>query len=151
MVSHHIQSPLYTSIIHFTPRLDKSYTALLWSLFGVIPLKELSNRKDQLFTDVIGHSLLGAYLIMAITVMVNMLIAMMSRSFQIVEVKRKEKSENKIENKDVKTKNQSCETHKHTNESTSIPCIPATTCSHPYSPKCTCNLRFDLALSISFF
>ncbi|XP_042212142.1 transient-receptor-potential-like protein [Homarus americanus] len=65
--------------------IDKSYTALLWSLFGVIPLKELSNRRDHLFTDIIGHSLLGAYLIMAITVMVNMLIAMMSRSFQIVE------------------------------------------------------------------
>ncbi|ROT61061.1 putative transient receptor potential channel [Penaeus vannamei] len=67
--------------------IDKSYTSLLWSLFGVIPLKELSARQDQLFTDIMGHSLLGAYLITAITVMVNMLIAMMSRSFQIVEVK----------------------------------------------------------------
>ncbi|XP_063590121.1 transient-receptor-potential-like protein [Penaeus indicus] len=65
--------------------IDKSYTSLLWSLFGVIPLKELSARQDQLFTDIMGHSLLGAYLITAITVMVNMLIAMMSRSFQIVE------------------------------------------------------------------
>ncbi|XP_037787365.1 LOW QUALITY PROTEIN: transient-receptor-potential-like protein [Penaeus monodon] len=67
-------------------RIDKSYTSLLWSLFGVIPLKELSARQDQLFTDIMGHSLLGAYLITAITVMVNMLIAMMSRSFQIVEM-----------------------------------------------------------------
>ncbi|XP_047497710.1 uncharacterized protein LOC125044795 [Penaeus chinensis] len=66
--------------------IDKSYTSLLWSLFGVIPLKELSARQDQLFTDIMGHSLLGAYLITAITVMVNMLIAMMSRSFQIVEL-----------------------------------------------------------------
>lgn len=65
--------------------IDASYTSLLWSLFGVIPLKELSGRDDQAFIKWIGHALLGAYLIMAMTVMINMLIAMMSRSFQDIE------------------------------------------------------------------
>ena len=72
-----------------TYSIGQSYVSLLWSLFGVTPLKELSEQRgEQGFTDVVGHSLLGAYLIMAITVMVNMLIAMMSRSFQIVEVNK---------------------------------------------------------------
>ncbi|GAB6026000.1 hypothetical protein CHUAL_011965 [Chamberlinius hualienensis] len=65
--------------------IDASYTSLLWSLFGVIPLKDLSGRNDQAFIKWIGHALLGAYLIMAMTVMINMLIAMMSRSFQDIE------------------------------------------------------------------
>ena len=72
---------------HHENRIGQSYVSLLWSLFGVTPLKELSQqRSEEGFTDVVGHSLLGGYLILAITVMVNMLIAMMSRSFQIVEV-----------------------------------------------------------------
>ncbi|XP_037568492.1 transient-receptor-potential-like protein [Dermacentor silvarum] len=65
--------------------IDASYTSLLWSLFGVIPIKDISARKDQPFTKWVGHALLGAYMIMAMTVMINMLIAMMSRSFQDIE------------------------------------------------------------------
>ncbi|XP_042898061.1 transient-receptor-potential-like protein isoform X2 [Parasteatoda tepidariorum] len=65
--------------------IDSSYTSLLWSLFGVIPIKEISSRRDQAFTKWVGHALLGAYMIMAMTVMINMLIAMMSRSFQDIE------------------------------------------------------------------
>ncbi|KAH6935615.1 hypothetical protein HPB50_007066 [Hyalomma asiaticum] len=67
--------------------IDASYTSLLWSLFGVIPIKDISARKDQPFTKWVGHALLGAYMIMAMTVMINMLIAMMSRSFQDIEVR----------------------------------------------------------------
>ncbi|XP_076359761.1 transient-receptor-potential-like protein isoform X1 [Tachypleus tridentatus] len=65
--------------------IDSSYTTLLWSLFGVIPVKDLKARNDQAFTQWVGHALLGAYMIMAMTVMINMLIAMMSRSFQDIE------------------------------------------------------------------
>ncbi|XP_064482918.1 transient-receptor-potential-like protein [Ornithodoros turicata] len=65
--------------------IDASYTSLLWSLFGVIPIKDISARRDQAFTKWVGHALLGAYMIMAMTVMINMLIAMMSRSFQDIE------------------------------------------------------------------
>ncbi|KAF4524917.1 hypothetical protein B566_EDAN013666, partial [Ephemera danica] len=67
--------------------IDASYMSLLWSLFGQIPaIKELGRGGQQNFTLWVGQALLGAYLIMAVTVMINMLIAMMSRSFQIVEV-----------------------------------------------------------------
>jgi hypothetical protein len=67
--------------------IDASYMSLLWSLFGQIPaIKELGRGVQQNFTLWVGQALLGAYLIMALTVMINMLIAMMSRSFQIVEV-----------------------------------------------------------------
>lgn len=75
----------YVSLFLFFS-IDSSYTSLLWSLFGVIPIKEISSRRDQAFTKWVGHALLGAYMIMAMTVMINMLIAMMSRSFQDIEV-----------------------------------------------------------------
>ncbi|XP_043223426.1 transient-receptor-potential-like protein [Amphibalanus amphitrite] len=65
--------------------IGTSYTTLLWSLFGQIPVQALDQRRHQTVTHLLGQTLLGAYLIMAVTVMVNMLIAMMSRSFQIVE------------------------------------------------------------------
>ena len=51
-------------------------------------MQALDQRRHQTVTHLLGQTLLGAYLIMAVTVMVNMLIAMMSRSFQIVEVGR---------------------------------------------------------------
>lgn len=79
---------MFLTILH--RRIGSSYASLLWSLFGVVPLRGLSSQADNdLFIDVIGQALLASYMIMAITVMVNMLIAMMSRSFQIVEVNNK--------------------------------------------------------------
>ncbi|KAF0313456.1 Transient-receptor-potential-like protein [Amphibalanus amphitrite] len=73
-------------LLYSAGSIGTSYTTLLWSLFGQIPVQALDQRRHQTVTHLLGQTLLGAYLIMAVTVMVNMLIAMMSRSFQIVEV-----------------------------------------------------------------
>ncbi|GFT90017.1 transient-receptor-potential-like protein [Nephila pilipes] len=62
-----------------------SYMKLLWSLFGVIPIKDIDQMGYHDFTKWTGHVLLGAYMVTAMTVMINMLIAMMSRSFEDIE------------------------------------------------------------------
>ncbi|GIY91538.1 hypothetical protein CEXT_256911 [Caerostris extrusa] len=36
---------------NFISQIDSSYTSLLWSLFGVIPIKEISSRRDQAFKN----------------------------------------------------------------------------------------------------
>lgn len=66
--------------------MDRSYSQLLWSLFGVIPVKEIDEMGYHQFARWTGLCLLGAYLVTAMTVMINMLIAMMSRSFEDIEV-----------------------------------------------------------------
>lgn len=66
--------------------MDRSYMQLLWSLFGVIPVKDIDAMGYHQFTRWTGHFILGAYMVMAMTVMINMLIAMMSRSFEEIEV-----------------------------------------------------------------
>lgn len=59
---------------------------LVWSVFGVIPINEIEEMSYHQFTRWIGDSLLGAYMVTAMTVMINILIAMMSRSFKNIEV-----------------------------------------------------------------
>lgn len=66
--------------------MEASYVQLVWSVFGVIPINEIEEMSYHQFTRWIGDSLLGAYMVTAMTVMINILIAMMSRSFKNIEV-----------------------------------------------------------------
>ena len=67
-------------------RLVKSYTTLFWSLFGLTQLSTVREGDVQTYTKNVGESLLMAYHGIAIIVLINMLIAMMSNSFQDIEV-----------------------------------------------------------------
>ncbi|KAI8510591.1 anthranilate synthase component II, variant, partial [Branchiostoma belcheri] len=62
-----------------------SFQALFWSLFGLTPLTTLELKEGHRFVISVGSLLLGAYHIAAIIMLLNMLIAMMSTSFQEVE------------------------------------------------------------------
>lgn len=66
--------------------LFKSYVTLFWSLFGLTQLSTVREGDMQAFTKVIGEYLLMVYHAMAVIVLINMLIAMMSNSFQEIEV-----------------------------------------------------------------
>lgn len=66
--------------------MESSYVQLVWSVFGIIPINEIEEMSYHQFTRWIGDSLLGAYMVTAMTVMINILIAMMSRSFKNIEV-----------------------------------------------------------------
>ena len=61
---------------------------LYWALFGLTPLSTVRDGRIQPFTKSIGEGLLMAYHAMAIVLLINMLIAMMSNSYQRIEVCR---------------------------------------------------------------
>jgi len=66
--------------------LENSYRTLYWSLFSMTQLKDIKIQEGQLFTEIVGELLFMAYQTMAVIVLINMLIAMMSNSFQEIEV-----------------------------------------------------------------
>lgn len=66
--------------------LDNSYLTLCWSLFGLTQLSTVREGHMQPFTKRTGELLLMVYHTMAVIVLINMLIAMMSNSFQEIEV-----------------------------------------------------------------
>ncbi|KAH3833232.1 hypothetical protein DPMN_106536 [Dreissena polymorpha] len=65
--------------------LESSYRTLYWSLFGMAQLRDIKVLDGQVFTEVVGELLFMAYQTMAVIVLINMLIAMMSNSFQEIE------------------------------------------------------------------
>ncbi|XP_033743290.1 transient-receptor-potential-like protein [Pecten maximus] len=65
--------------------LGESYITLYWSLFGLTALKDIKIPQGQYFTELMGMLLFMAYHGMASIVLINMLIAMMSNSYQNIE------------------------------------------------------------------
>ena len=60
---------------------------LFWSLFGLTNKKDIKlNLSTPFITEIIGEMLFIVYHAMAIIVLINMLIAMMSNSFLTIEV-----------------------------------------------------------------
>jgi len=59
---------------------------LFWSLFGLTQLGSVREGQIQSFTKRVAEYMLMCYHAMAVIVLVNMLIAMMSNSFQEIEV-----------------------------------------------------------------
>uniref|UniRef100_H2XL42 Transient receptor ion channel domain-containing protein n=1 Tax=Ciona intestinalis TaxID=7719 RepID=H2XL42_CIOIN len=55
---------------------------LFWALFGHIDIAVLSLSGKHQFTEIVGRSLVATYHVVAIIVMLNMLIAMMSKSYE---------------------------------------------------------------------
>nr|XP_018668390.1 short transient receptor potential channel 4-like [Ciona intestinalis] len=55
---------------------------LFWSLFGQLDMSKLSLSGKHLFTEYVAKALLAIYHVIAIIVLLNMLIAMMSRSYE---------------------------------------------------------------------
>ena len=60
---------------------------LLWALFGVNDLEvlQIENGKQQL-TESVGHFMYALYLLVAVIVLLNVLIAMMSSTYARVQV-----------------------------------------------------------------
>ncbi len=68
--------------VHFS--LDTSFITLFWSMFGLITLATLE--VNMHYVEVFGKLLFGAYNVAAKILLLNMLIAMMSKSFQSIVV-----------------------------------------------------------------
>ena len=62
--------------------MGNSLQSLFWSLFGHVDIEALSLKGKQPFVEGIGFVLIGIYHVAAIIILINMLIAMMAKSFE---------------------------------------------------------------------
>ena len=74
-------------MFNFRPHI--TFRTVFWSLFGrgeptAVELTEFGHY----FTETVGYWIFGVYNITTVIVLLNMLIAMMSRSFELIQVKR---------------------------------------------------------------
>lgn len=60
---------------------------LLWSLFSITKVEDTDVAEDHYFTQWVGRGMFIMYHMTSIIVLLNMLIAMMSHSFQIINVR----------------------------------------------------------------
>ena len=69
--------------------MEQTFRTVYWALFGMgeSDVVELGDGYHDAFTTRIGYIMYGAYNIAAVIVSLNMLIAMMSRSFDIIQVR----------------------------------------------------------------
>lgn len=88
MVEDFIAQFLSRIIMLYYLRLGESYATLYWSLFGITAKHDLKIQNGQTFTEMLGRLMFMLYHCMAIIVLINMLIAMMSNSFQNIEASR---------------------------------------------------------------
>lgn len=59
---------------------------LFWTLFGITTRKSTDLFEDDTFIETLGESLFLGYHVITILVLVNMLIAMMTKSFEVITV-----------------------------------------------------------------
>ncbi|KAK0419150.1 hypothetical protein QR680_013981 [Steinernema hermaphroditum] len=64
--------------------ITNSYMTLLWSLFSITKVEDTDVMEDHYFTQWVGRGMFIMYHMVSIIVLLNMLIAMMSHSFQII-------------------------------------------------------------------
>jgi len=60
---------------------------LYWALFGLVGLDTMTLKEDHSFTQLAGKTMFGVYSYISIIVLINMLIAMMNTSYQIISVR----------------------------------------------------------------
>lgn len=60
--------------------------SLYWAIYGLVDLDHLELEEDHEFTEFIGKLMFGSYSWIGIVVLLNLLIAMMSNSYQNISV-----------------------------------------------------------------
>lgn len=70
--------------------MEDAFKTVFWALFGLTDhdVVELGNGYNSSFTERVGYFIFGLYNIVTVIVLLNMLIAMMSRSFSKIQVMR---------------------------------------------------------------
>lgn len=76
------QTFLFLSIL----RLFETLQSLFWSIFGLLNLYVTNVKARHEFTEFIGATMFGTYNIISLVVLLNMLIAMMNNSYQLIAV-----------------------------------------------------------------
>lgn len=70
----------------FVLRLFETLQSLFWSIFGLLNLYVTNVKARHEFTEYIGATMFGTYNIISLVVLLNMLIAMMNNSYQLIAV-----------------------------------------------------------------
>ncbi|KAG9491964.1 hypothetical protein GDO78_000462 [Eleutherodactylus coqui] len=64
--------------------LFETLQSLFWSIFGLINLYVTKVEPDHTFTEFVGATMFGTYNVISLVVLLNMLIAMMNNSYQLI-------------------------------------------------------------------
>lgn len=67
-------------------RLFETLQSLFWSIFGLLNLYVTNVRARHEFTEFVGATMFGTYNVISLVVLLNMLIAMMNNSYQLIAV-----------------------------------------------------------------
>lgn len=67
-------------------RLFETLQSLFWSIFGLINLYVTNVKARHEFTEFVGATMFGTYNVISLVVLLNMLIAMMNNSYQLIAV-----------------------------------------------------------------
>lgn len=59
---------------------------LYWAMFGLVDLDAIRLKEDHSFTQFSGKLMFGVYSYISVIVLINMLIAMMNTSYQLISV-----------------------------------------------------------------
>ena len=76
--------------VSFFFRIGGTLRYLFWNVFGMTGLRDLNTSEGFVITQYAGELLLGLYAIASLLVAINMLIAMMSNTYQRVAVSSKD-------------------------------------------------------------
>lgn len=77
------------TIIVCTSRLFETLQSLFWSIFGLLNLYVTNVKARHEFTEFVGATMFGTYNVISLVVLLNMLIAMMNNSYQLIAVSQK--------------------------------------------------------------
>lgn len=67
-------------------RLFETLQSLFWSIFGLLNLCVTNVKARHEFTEFVGATMFGTYNVISLVVLLNMLIAMMNNSYQLIAV-----------------------------------------------------------------
>ncbi|KRY22926.1 Transient receptor potential-gamma protein [Trichinella patagoniensis] len=77
-------NPKFSSFSEYALFLFVSLETLFWSIFGMIDLENFRLKENHAVTEWTGKTMFGTYGVISIIVLLNMLIAMMSNSYQYI-------------------------------------------------------------------
>lgn len=76
-------------ILFFTPfSLFETTQTLFWAVFGLVDLDSFELEGIKIFTRFWGMLMFGTYSVINIVVLLNLLIAMMNHSYQLISVSK---------------------------------------------------------------
>lgn len=78
---------IYYWLFPFLSSLFEILQSLYWAVYGLVDLEHAHLDEPHKLTELIGKLMFGSYSMIAIIILLNLLIAMMSNSYQLIYVR----------------------------------------------------------------